>query len=326
MSKSPSVEVMGKKRRPQPHEQSIDSYNTPDTSDSDSNSDLEDDWDSDYSSENDEDFCTDAKVLLKANTDLGVLIEDLVHFSYPKLQAWKATAPYVLPPSHQRRPSKCARTCTWRPPSPSLKTQDDQGEAIQPKHYHFACPFFLKDPKKYSGCLMRHGLWSAVAVRRHVQRNHMKPLYCPMCYQPFSTVGGRDEHISARTCKTRERTEVDGINEYQRLRLSKRDKPYLSEKDRWNRIWKTVFPNSEPPYSPYLKDGLGLAMSMARDYWREFGADCAAEFLQGRDVLSLGQEDDGKAQVALAKLALKDLLERVVEDELSTEDGTGHKE
>ncbi|KAJ3453558.1 hypothetical protein MRS44_017805 [Fusarium solani] len=134
-------------------------------------------------------------------------------------------------------------------------------------------------PARYQQCLLQHDLRSIEDVMRHLRRHHMKPLYCPR------------------------------LNFYQKTKLKRRDRIYLGETKRWQRIYATAFPKSDPAYSPYLDRGCGKAVSMARDYWRANGRLCVCQFLERG--MTLGEEEEGRDRVAedaLCKLALEDML------------------
>lgn len=94
----------------------------------------------------------------------------------------------------------------------------------------------------------------------------MKPPYYPLCSQTFDTLSGRDSHILERTCELRDPQPIQGISFYQESKLKRPDKIYLGEAKCWQYIYATVFPNSDPPRSPYIDRGYGKVVSMARDY------------------------------------------------------------
>jgi hypothetical protein len=121
-----------------------------------------------------------------------------------------------------------------------------------------------------------------------------------------------DRHILEKGCRTHGLKIPDGINFYQRDRLAKKDNPQLSDKRRWERIYKTVFPGVGSCPSPYLDTGVGLAVSMARDFWRMQGTDVIAEFLAGQNWLSFGL--GGDAHAVLHELVLFDLITQLVEE------------
>ncbi|KAH6877219.1 hypothetical protein B0T10DRAFT_413299 [Thelonectria olida] len=298
-------------------------------SDSGNDLDSDDSWETEDSWETDDPWGSESP---EENEDQD-LREGSLQFSYPKLKASMDAAQYGPPPNHRQLSlRKRSRTSNWASHSPCHEDEAYQSDSesadvsSESGCYHFGCPFYFSDPEKYHKCLMNHDLRSARDTRRHVQLYHMKPLYCPMCYETFTMVRDRDMHISKRSCNMCDEREVDGINEYQRARLSKRDMPCLSETARWKRIWDTIFPNREAPRSPYLTDNCGLAVSKARDYWRQYGASCVSQYLGSLGLLGRRREGDGKAEVALVKLTLKDLLSQIAAEHRPVKDSNSHTE
>ncbi|KAJ3542732.1 hypothetical protein NM208_g3933 [Fusarium decemcellulare] len=123
-----------------------------------------------------------------------------------------------------------------------------------------------------------------------------------------------DNHVIVRTCQLRELVLPEGINLYQKGRLTKTDNPQLNNVERWNRIYATIFPYAGLPPSPYLDQGYGRAVSIARDYWAKYGQNEVAKFLQGQGFLDEVGKDDEIAQVALCQLVLRDILSELVEE------------
>jgi hypothetical protein len=72
--------------------------------------------------------------------------------------------------------------------------------------------------------------------------------------------------MNENTCELRSLIPIDGIDLFQRDKLVRQDRTYLNDKQRWYCIWKTLFPQSEPPCSPFLKTEVGLGPAMVRDY------------------------------------------------------------
>lgn len=178
-------------------------------------------------------------------------------------------------------------------------------------YFHLKCPYYVRNSAKYKRCLLQDDLQSVEAVIDHLCNHHMEPPCCAMCYRVFDKARDRDEHMSKRTCKVRDKIEIDGIDLYQKEKLSRRDRVYHGEKKRWYRIWRTVFPNTTLPHSPYLDRGVGLEVSMVRDYWAANGRDCVSQYLTRRGLLRHHRQDEERALAALAELALQDMLIRV---------------
>jgi hypothetical protein len=118
-----------------------------------------------------------------------------------------------------------------------------------------ACPYYRSNPKRYRSCLLQYSLQTIEDVIRHLQRHHTKPPHCPMCFTPFDNCLARDKHIMLRTCTMRDSGEIDGISEYQKAQLVKRDRPDEEASRRWNRICTIVFSKPNLIGGPYLDQG-----------------------------------------------------------------------
>ncbi|RSL45793.1 hypothetical protein CEP51_016027 [Fusarium floridanum] len=238
---------------------------------------------------------------------------ELVKSALDSLDSWMKSTRYVLPPDDKLRSRKRLRTSHWKEGDDSADSIDGFVVVSPPVGYfHLACPFYVYNPARYQQCLLQYDLRFIEDVIRHLRRHHMKPPYCPRCSQTFDTLSSRDSHILERTCELRNPQPIDGVNFYQKSKLKRRDRVYLGEAKRWRHIYATVFPNSDPPRSPYLDRGCGKAVSMARDYWRANGRPCVSQFLDRGELLSEEEEGDRVAEDALCKLTLEDMLHVLV--------------
>ncbi|KAH6962427.1 hypothetical protein BKA56DRAFT_597717 [Ilyonectria sp. MPI-CAGE-AT-0026] len=235
---------------------------------------------------------------------------------------------YHEPPKHQplpprrkrkhRRPSK--RQSKSAHVFDELNCHGDQehtddGFIILPRKYlPFPCPFYKANPKRHRKCLLQHDLRRIENVATHVVRHHSRPSYCPTCSQIFDSVIECDRHMVARTCELRDLIIPEGINLYQKNILTERDDEQLTTAERWERMYSTIFPDSESSPSPFLDQGCAQAISAARDYWREDGWRCISDFLRNRGMLDEVKEDDQRAQVALLNLTLEDLLAEIMDE------------
>ncbi|KAM5373329.1 hypothetical protein ACJZ2D_007158 [Fusarium nematophilum] len=259
--------------------------------------------------------------------------DDAAHrYTLPKDHRFQGQRPEILQLANQRFKEwsvgvKCedlngkpSRTSTWRPGSPHLEEEADSSDSelvvvSQPHHpkrrLHLACPCYALDPRVHQSCLLQFNQQSIEGLICHIKSHHPRPFYCPVCREIFDTIIRRDDHILKNTCELRDDTEpIDGIDQYQIARLKRRDKRCRGEARRWHCIWRSLFPYAGLPRSPYLDQGCGLAVSMARDFWEVHGRRCVAEFLESRDMLR--GKDDGRAQDALCELALEDLLGEII--------------
>ncbi|RMJ15657.1 hypothetical protein CDV36_004701 [Fusarium kuroshium] len=240
---------------------------------------------------------------------------ELLQLAHTQLREFRSGVQYDASPRTRSRVVK------WQPePFMFEEAQDPNDPELvvlsrqrkMRRQFHNACPFYASDPVKYKQCLLLCNRKSIEGLIDHLTRHHIKPLYCARCSETFETPVSRDRHILDEKCQLLDPKPMDGIDQYQRNRLWKRDRWYLDERRRWRRMWTTVFP-SQPPRSPYLDQGLGLEVSMARDFWETYGWQCVSEFLSSRGCLDECNGDDDRARNALCDLALADLLKDIID-------------
>lgn len=128
----------------------------------------------------------------------------------------------------------------------------------------FACPYYLHDRIRHSGCL-DFRLTRLSDVRQHLlERVHYQPVHCPVCGVIFpgrlaDARRLRDAHIQAEIC---ERSpfpfSYPGITEdgEQRIRdIARHNRTsQVTEVQRWYMIWDFLFPGERHPDSPFLND------------------------------------------------------------------------
>ncbi|KAH7121743.1 hypothetical protein B0J13DRAFT_456847 [Dactylonectria estremocensis] len=218
-------------------------------------------------------------------------------------QTWIANGPrFGIQCKNRGRMADCL------PRSTKPGAEEDTNDQSDNQNFRWACPFYASDPNKYQQCLM-HDLQSTEEVKVHLRRHHLKPPYCPRCYHTFATVVDRDGHILESKCELVEPRHVDGINHYQKSRLVNMDSGGFDDVEYWRCIWAIVFPSLKPA-NHYLTKGRGLASSLVRDYWSMYGQRCVSQYLETRALLLMGDE---RAQVALRKLILDDLIRDIME-------------
>lgn len=283
-----------------------------------SSSSFQDEWDS-YSSTSDsgsdsEDEIHTKSYALPREHEFQEFRPELLRLSQARLKEFMTHAQYEVP--------FCTRSRVARyQPEPLYLQEDEEASgsdlvvlSSQPKmtrDFHLACPFYVADPEKYRQCLLRYDRQSIEGLIDHIIHHHPKPFYCARCSETFDTPIDRDNHILDAKCGLLDPKPMDGVDQYQKSKLWKRDRWYLDERKRWRRVWTTVFP-SQPPRSPYLDQGLGLEVSMARDFWEVYGWQCVSEFLRSRGYPDEHDVDEGRAQNALCGLVLEDLLIAII--------------
>lgn len=132
-------------------------------------------------------------------------------------------------------------------PPKKLKSAVEADEARK----YFACPFFKKDPVKYSDC-HRYRLLRIRDVKQHLRRCHCRLIYCPVCDETFQKEEDRDTHTRQRTCQEVP-FRIDGMTKLQQEKLAEKIWIKTSEDTQWFKMFTTVFPDEQPPSSPYIE-------------------------------------------------------------------------
>ncbi|KAF5548554.1 hypothetical protein FPHYL_9885 [Fusarium phyllophilum] len=250
---------------------------------------------------------------------IQVARQHLLPVARAQLERISSEVTYTEPLSYQQIQQECRNESVWPLLTDSDANYNNQCYAIdesfviiQPtgRPFHYQCPFYALNPMTYQTCLIHHELTSIQSVIKHVKRHHAKLSYCPRCSKTFESVAKCDRHILERRCRTKSLKIPDGVNYYQRSRLSKMDNPQLSNRRRWEHTYKVVFPEAESCPSPYLDSGVGLIVSMARDFWRMQGTEVISEFVGGQNWLSFDED----AHTVLYELVMSDLISQLMEE------------
>ncbi|KAF4984962.1 hypothetical protein FDECE_16941 [Fusarium decemcellulare] len=289
------------------------------------------DSDSDKHSCCEEDDCPDEDFVLPEEHRFQQARQPLLRLARRMVDAFGADVQYVAPPDHQ--PPLRKRHRRLQNSACPLNKSDDDGdqrdtdegfvvvsspqetsEESREEFLHFSCPFYKLDPKKHRQCLLQHDLRTMNKVIKHLQCHHKKPPYCPICSQTFDTVPICDRHILKRACKTSNLIIPEGIDYSQRAELTKRDRQHLTNIERWRCVNDTVFPGVVSVPSPFLDQGCGREVSLARDYWGKYGWGCMSDFLASQDLLDKNEDNDERARMSLFKLTLEDLLVEIMRE------------
>ncbi len=262
-----------------------------------------------------------ASTALDGDQDFEVVRPALVLWAYDEFQKWKVGVRYIAPPEHRIPPRKRVRALESEPRI-LLETEDpdDPGLAVLQRidgYFHLACPFYIANPVRHRQCLLGHELKTIEDLIEHLGKHHPKPFYCPSCGQIFQSSLKRDDHMRDRLCEIRQHVNVEGVTDYQHAKLVRRDDPSQREEDRWLRVYKIVFPGANKPRrsAAYLKDGMGLTVSLIRDYWVRHGRECVKDYLYNCGLPHSNQPDKDPGVEQLQRLVLVDLIQKASRDE-----------
>ncbi|KAK1829245.1 hypothetical protein QBC39DRAFT_263434, partial [Podospora conica] len=113
-----------------------------------------------------------------------------------------------------------------------------------------ACPYYKRDPTKHMECLLRNRLTSTSFVRQHLQRVHCRPIHCSRCGRTFRKEVEQEDHVRERLCNV-ERFTYPGFGMDQLIKIRKPPRD-LNEQERWNTMWRILFPGEPCPEDPYV--------------------------------------------------------------------------
>ncbi|KAJ8131746.1 hypothetical protein O1611_g1875 [Lasiodiplodia mahajangana] len=159
---------------------------------------------------------------------------------------------------------------------------------------YFACPYYLRDHKSYSGC-RKYELSRIRDVKQHLSRLHQRPPYCPRCYSTYDNEDARDDHIRTQQCEARAPVAIDGVSDDQQKILRRRANSKQTAEDQWYFVWDTLFPNTLRPDSVYLDKAFSDVMSLLRRYMVTHGVTVTLNCLQAHNAVpwaSLGNSTD----------------------------------
>ncbi|KAF5563703.1 hypothetical protein FNAPI_2542 [Fusarium napiforme] len=236
-------------------------------------------------------------------------------------EQWRAGTKYIAPREDSLPPRKRCKKSSEELICTKPEDEDDISDeelvvvsrpARTKSFLHLACPFTIYAPDEYQKCLLKDDIQSIEDLKEHLFRCHSRPIHCLICYKAFDTLIQRDDHVLSETCQRRDVGPLYGLNESQKAKLIRGDSLHFGERRRWYRIWSVVFPGSKNPPSPYLDRGLGLSMSMMRDFWQLHGSQCVSDYLEHEELA----DDQGESvELVLYELLLEDLLGEMVQEE-----------
>ncbi|KAF2738685.1 hypothetical protein EJ04DRAFT_509259 [Polyplosphaeria fusca] len=117
-----------------------------------------------------------------------------------------------------------------------------------------ACPFAKKDPLRHRKCF-KYVLQDIARLKQHLMRVHRIPVHCARCSKIFSTEDERDSHLrQLPECPIEPPRRWDGISESQKRQLGKRVSIKKTKEENWYFIFKTLFPDTTLPETPYIDD------------------------------------------------------------------------
>ncbi|CAN9428209.1 unnamed protein product [Alternaria alternata] len=109
----------------------------------------------------------------------------------------------------------------------------------------FACPFYKHEPDRYRNRRTCPGPgWPSVhRMKEHLYRSHSQPIFCPICYETFTSDKAQSTHVRLRQCENSPPREIEGIDRETIRTLKKRTPAYMLEEDKWRDVYQVLFPD-----------------------------------------------------------------------------------
>lgn len=112
----------------------------------------------------------------------------------------------------------------------------------------FACPYFKRDPTRFTRrqACSGPGFSSISRVKEHIYRAHRQPDHqCIRCYQTFMEKDLLEEHLRAAVpCEISTCNFSDGVDEAQYIRLRRKPSGDQTDIERWEDIYRIIFPKA----------------------------------------------------------------------------------
>ena len=139
-----------------------------------------------------------------------------------------------------------------------------------PKIRKLACPFFKNDSSNHEHKQACTGPgWNTISrlkcvtpvpidpgtsltsSREHIYRCHWRPHKCHRCYEAFETAEDFENHQRQdEPCRKRSPKHDDGISQAQYHQLKKKPPPAKNDRERWEEVYRIIFPKAKKMPSP----------------------------------------------------------------------------
>ncbi|KAM0541670.1 hypothetical protein ACHAPJ_013145 [Fusarium lateritium] len=143
--------------------------------------------------------------------------------------------------------------------------QHSSGSRKSKNSRRFACPFLKLMPQKHgTRCTLK--FMTISHVKDHIRRKHRDTIYCPKCHMVFA-----EGQILPHTCVYF--GTPDGLITKERLEaINNRVDRSQSHEEQWQQIYRVIFPNQTPCFSPYLNNAEEEKLRHAEEYLRSGSA------------------------------------------------------
>ncbi|KAI6358710.1 hypothetical protein MCOR25_007279 [Pyricularia grisea] len=150
------------------------------------------------------------------------------------------------------------------------RAKKDSGDTQQRK---YACPYYKNDPqafKNHRACRIP-GFSSTARLKEHLYRKHAKPEYqCNRCLEDLGSYQELENHQRSDDPCVKKTSKKDTRLSRAQVQDLKTKKLDLTEQERWEDIYRKIFPGEPLPKSPYYDGELTELENLGEFLDKEF--------------------------------------------------------
>ncbi|KAH7069847.1 hypothetical protein BKA63DRAFT_569450 [Paraphoma chrysanthemicola] len=149
---------------------------------------------------------------------------------------------------------------------PKKKSGKDPAE--RPIHGRLKCPFFQRQPERYTKAACRgRGFADMAKLKDHIKRVHTQPLRCSRCWLEMRSEDTYSEHLQQEeACTKNGEPQDDRIRPQMLKRLDFKKSPYTKARnveEKWNMMFSAIFPDDTVVPSPFEQHGMSPRLEQA---------------------------------------------------------------
>lgn len=128
------------------------------------------------------------------------------------------------------------------------RKKNEKGSPDRLPHRRLKCPFFQRQPEKYTKAACRgEGFADIAKVKDHIKRVHTQPLRCSRCWLEMKSEDAYSDHLQQDdVCEKKPQPEDDRIRPQLLKQLDFKKAPYAGARnaeEKWNLLFTVLFPN-----------------------------------------------------------------------------------
>lgn len=153
------------------------------------------------------------------------------------------------------------------------KKKNERGSPDRPPHRRLKCPFYQREPEKYTKAACRgQGFADMAKLKDHIKRVHTQPLRCSRCWLHMKSEEAYSDHLQQEIiCEKKAEPQEDRIRPQTLKRLDFKKAPYANAKnveEKWTMMFNVLFPKDTNIPSPCKPTLLGSRLLLVTDSHR----------------------------------------------------------